>query len=70
MGPAGWVRLAGKGCLASGFILSLYGLTAENPLLVRISLSLLAAGVLSMCLVLLLRVRSRGAGKDAPPGEG
>jgi hypothetical protein len=42
------VRFIGKGFLASGFLLGIYGLTEGNDVLMRSGLGLLAAGIAAM----------------------
>jgi hypothetical protein len=40
------LRLIGKGLLAVGFLLSLYGLGSSNPIILKLSLALLAVGMI------------------------
>ncbi|MGH7250923.1 MAG: hypothetical protein ACREIK_03630 [Nitrospiraceae bacterium] len=42
------VRFIGKGFLAGGFLLSIYGLTEPNDVLMRSGLGLVAAGIAAM----------------------
>ncbi len=42
------VRFVGKGFLAAGFLLSIYGLTDGSPVLMRTGLGLVAAGIVAM----------------------
>ncbi|MGH7167894.1 MAG: hypothetical protein ACREII_05120 [Nitrospiraceae bacterium] len=42
------VRFIGKGFLAGGFLLSIYGLTEGNDVLMRSGLGLVAAGIAAM----------------------
>jgi len=42
------VRFIGKGFLAGGFLLGIYGLTEGHDLLMRSGLGLLAAGIAAM----------------------
>ena len=41
-------RFIGKGFLAAGFLLGIYGLTDESPVLLRSGLGLVVAGILAM----------------------
>lgn len=44
----GMTRFIGKGFLASGFLLGIYGLTEGHIILERSGLGLIAAGILAM----------------------
>lgn len=41
-------RFVGKGFLAAGFLLGIYGLTDGSPVLMRTGLGLVAAGIAAM----------------------
>ncbi len=41
-------RFIGKGFLAAGFLLGIYGLTDESPVLLRSGLGMVVAGILAM----------------------
>jgi hypothetical protein len=73
MGPIGYggmiARFAGKGFVALGFILGIYGLTESQPAILKAGLGLLVAGVLASAYGMYHWVTRRGitAHRDGTP---
>lgn len=60
-GVARWI---GKAFLAAGFLLGIYGLTEESPVVMRAGLGLLAAGIAAMSYGLFLALVARSHQPD------
>ena len=60
-GVARWI---GKAFLAAGFLLGIYGLTEESPVVMRAGLGLLAAGIAAMSYALFLALVARSHQPD------
>lgn len=58
-------RFIGKGFLAAGFLVAIYGLTEGHPILLRSGMGLLVAGVLAMGYGLYQAL----VGRSRQPGE-
>lgn len=60
-GVARWI---GKAFLGAGFLLGIYGLTEESPVVMRAGLGLLAAGIVAMSYGLFLALVARSHQPD------
>jgi len=57
-------RWVGKAALAAGFLLGIYGLTEESPVVLRAGLGLLATGIVAMSYGLFMALIARSHQSD------
>lgn len=65
----GFTRWMGKIFLASGFFLSIYGLSQSSPFWINLSLALLATGIVAMAIGFYKGLRSLGPDKGPYGGK-